>query len=210
MSRRVLLSLLVPALVACDDAGPTAVRTRDPATPAPLPVARYLSVTPSKARLNTGDELRLDVIAQDAQRRAMAAAHVTWRSADTTIATVANNGFVRAVTPGYVQILAASGGTSAFSLLQIGVNGEYPAGVVLEPATATLSMCDRLAFRARTNPDINDTRFRWTSSDTTVLRVDDAGMVRGVAPGVARIDIVWLPDPSRAVFRDVTVVACGG
>lgn len=208
MVHRTLLSLLLPTVLACDDAEPTAPRARPPASVPPLPVARYLTITPAKASMNTGEQLRFDVLAQDEQRRALPAVAVTWSSGDTSIATVDHGGVVLARTAGYVGIGAVSGGASAFALLQIGVNGEYPTGVLVEPATATLTACSRFTFRARTDPDINDTRFRWTSSDTMVLRVEDTGAVRGVAAGTARLTVVWLPDPSRTTTRDLTVTPC--
>ena len=208
MSRRSLLSLLVPALVACDDGEPTAVRTRAEHLPPELPVARYLTLSPAKARIDAGTLLRLDVVAQDVQRRVMAGAAVTWNSADTTIATVDQGGFVHARSAGYVAIRAASGPAAAFSLLQIAVNGDYPSSVVIEPATQLITMCRGVSFRARTDPDIGDTRFTWTSSDTTVLHVAANGAARAVAPGTAQLTLVWRPDPSRTATRTITAAHC--
>jgi uncharacterized protein YjdB len=208
MSRRTLLSLLVPALVACDDGEPTAVRTRTDRPSPELPVARYLTLSPAKARIDAGTQLRLDAVAQDVQRRVIAGAAITWNSADTTIATVAAGGVVHARSAGYVAIGAASGSAAAFSLLQIAINGEYPSGVVIEPATQLITTCRDLSFRGRTDPDIADTRFIWSSSDTTVLRVDAGGTARAVAPGSAQLTLTWRPDTSRTATRTITATTC--
>ena len=208
MSHRTLLSLCVPALIACDDGEPTAVRAGVDQPPAQLPAASYLTLSPAKARVDAGTLLRLDVIAQDAQRRAMAAAEITWTSSDTTIALVDRRGVVHARSAGYVAIGATSGSASAFSLLQVAVNGEYPSGVVIEPGTHIITMCRGLAFRARTDPDIADTRFTWASSDTTVLHVDANGAARAIAPGSAQLTLVWWPDPSRTATRTITTSHC--
>jgi uncharacterized protein YjdB len=171
-------------------------------------VVRYLTISPAKARMDAGTRLRLDIVAQDAQRRVLAGAAPVWHSADTSIATVDQGGFVHARSAGYVAIRAASGAATAFSLLQVAVNGEYPSGVVIEPATALITTCRGLSFRARTDPDIADTRFGWTSSDTTVLRVDRDGTARAVVPGSAQLTLTWLPDPSRTATRTITATRC--
>ena len=213
--RRVALGVTVPALIACsssdaDDATPLA-----PAAPAqPAPTASYLTIAPSKARIDRGDVLRLAVVAQDAQRRVMPRAAVTWTSADTTIAAVDQGGVVHARSAGYVAIVAMSGAATAHTLLQVAVAGEYPHGVVLQPDNVTLAACDSAVFHAATDPDVGDTRFAWSTSDAAVLdigahsAVRATGVVRGNAPGTATLEVIWLPDPSRRITRAFTVTPC--
>lgn len=201
--------MLLPALFACDGAAePAAPAARDVPAPA-APTAAFLSIVPAKARIDRGELLRLDVIAQDAQRRVLPRAAVTWSSADTTIAAVDQGGVVRAVSAGYVAVTVTSGAAAAYALLQIAVNGEYPHGVVLEPALVTLSACGPVTFTALTDPDIRDTRFDWSTSDPQVVQIDAPGIVHGVAPGTADLTVVWRPDPSRRVVRTLTVTGCG-
>ncbi len=52
--------------------------------------------------------------------------------------------------------------------------------VEIIPATATLTLGDTLRFRVVVSPTVTPDAWFWTSSDTTAIRVDAAGLARSL------------------------------
>ncbi len=112
---------------------------------------------------------------------------VEWTSGDTNIATVDKNGVVTAKYPGKVVIKATAldgtyqGATAVITVIQ-GATG------VEIPETATVSVGDNITLTANVLPDYASNKaVTWSSSDTSIVFVDEDGVVVGLREGTATV-----------------------
>ncbi|MCY4646765.1 MAG: Ig-like domain-containing protein [Gammaproteobacteria bacterium] len=165
----------------CGDGG-------DPAEPEP-PRPTTVAVSPATAELTAlGASVQLSARVLDQNGQAMAATNVTWSSSSTAVASVTPTGLVTAAADGTATITATAGRASSTATVTV---AQAVAIVAVAPAADTLLTADTLRLSAAA-ADANghavaDAGFTWVSSDTLVAIVDDAGLVRGVAEGVAAI-----------------------
>ena len=151
--------------------------------------ASSVSVSPAADTLTAlGDTVRLTAAALDANNHAVADAEFTWSSADGGVVTVDTDGLVTAVGNGSADVRATSDGASGSASLVV---AQRTAAVEVLPEMATLAPGDTVRLAA-TATDANGhavagAAFTWTSSDSTVASVDDAGLVEALAEGMARI-----------------------
>lgn len=110
--------------------------------------------------------------------------HVTWTSADSSVATVDENGTVTGVSAGSTTIQAECGGFTASCLIMVVVPVD---GVTLDQTTLELVEGGSATLTATISPsDATNTSISWTSSDTAVATVK-YGTVKAVAEGTAVI-----------------------
>ena len=112
---------------------------------------------------------------------------VTWRSLDTSIATVDQNGRVTAVSSGWVQIEAKAGDRYAYC----SVYGYVPiSGITLSETSISINKGDGYSLSATIHPDnayIGDSSIQWQSSKPEIASVDQYGYVSALAAGSATI-----------------------
>lgn len=126
-----------------------------------------------------------------------------WSSENTEIATV-ENGLITGLAVGstYFNITSADG--SLTSRLSIRVQWYDVRGVSIKGATS-IGVGESLTLQPVFTPtNASDQRVRWTTSDPTILTIDDAGTMTGVAPGEATI-IVTTEDGGYTATHTVTV-----
>ena len=125
--------------------------------------------------------LTAEVLPNDADDKA-----VTWRSSDTSIATVDNNGTVTAHKAGKATIYARAGDKTAICALTV---PPMPvASITLEPETLTLKTGMTGTLAAKVLPDDADgTTVLWSSSNTSIATVDNNGTVTAVKEGSVTI-----------------------
>ena len=126
---------------------------------------------------------------------------VTWKSSDTTVATVDGSGKVTAEKAGTATItVTATNGTDDTSDDQTATckvtvkEEEVPktdvSGVTLDNTTLTLQEGKTGSLKATVAPtDATDKTVTWKSSDTGVATVDDSGKVTAVKAGTATITV---------------------
>ncbi len=116
---------------------------------------------------------------------------VTWSSSDATIAGVSQMGLVTGVKPGTVQITATSEGVSGST--DVTVTSALEGNVVIEPADTTLAPLQVLNLAgkvigsdgvARSDATVG---LAWSSDNTIVAQVNEAGQVTTFIPGTAII-----------------------
>ena len=203
----VVLFALVAGL-SCGDSS-TAPTRPPPSSPASV------RVTPAAAQLTAlGDTVRLSAEARDANGRPVAGAAVAWSSNDTSVVTVDAAGLVTAAATGTAVVTARAG--AATGEARVSVQQSVDAVVVTPPA-ATLSVGDTLRLSAEAR-DANGhpvavAVFEWSSNDAAVAAVDDGGLVRALAEGmatiaaqsgtVAGVSTITVPDadPERAALN---------
>ena len=139
-------------------------------------------------------------------------ATVTWKSSDTSVATVSDNGTVKGISAGTAVVRASAGGKYAnctvtvkdpsqmnvpvskitlnIGYLKLDVDGTYTLTATVEPSNAT------------------DNTVTWSSSDTDVVTVTKTGEITAVSAGVADVTATSNSDSTKkATCR---VIVAGG
>ena len=113
---------------------------------------------------------------------------VTWRSSQTTVATVSSGGLVTPVAKGTATIIATSGKISGRMVLT--VTSEIPYSIAVTPPNLTLPVKSSHQFKATgrytdgASYDISK-RVTWVSSDPSIATINESGLATAVAPGTA-------------------------
>jgi uncharacterized protein YjdB/C1A family cysteine protease len=132
--------------------------------------------------------------------------NINWASSNPTIATVTGAGIVTGLTPGAVTITAATQDGGKTASCAVTVTPVPVASVSLNktsielPAGAAEALVSTILPTNATNKNIN-----WASSDPSVAPVSSAGIVTGVAPGMAVITADSAADSSKSATCIVTV-----
>jgi hypothetical protein len=154
----------------------------------PDPIAE-VRVTAPVTDLVIGDPMVLVGTVLTSSGRTVSDTTVQWTSADSTIATVDEDGVVRGIRPGRVQIIASVGEIAGGVDLAV----RYPAirAVVVRPDGYTVGANRHLALEALIVTELGDTLrgypLEWISSDPSVVEIVGPGDVLGVTGGVAAI-----------------------
>jgi Tol biopolymer transport system component len=169
-------SWLAILLAACPGDEPTSVQ-----------IAR-IELTPTADTVVVEDTVRIRATARDAAGKPLTNQSIAWRSSDTQVAHVDDNGLVRGLSRGSATITAQAGGVAASAqvlvrdpYVRIAINRRLPS---LFPADTTLlivvafdSIGQRVDLREAT----------WTSSNLAVALVSRAGVVSSQAVGRATL-----------------------
>ena len=108
---------------------------------------------------------------------------VTWKSSDTKVATVTNEGEVKGVKAGFVTITCTSNATGLCTTCELTVG--Y---VKLDKTEATLKKGETMTLTPTVYPSkLTDRSVIWKSSDETIAKVTSSGEVTGVNAGTAVI-----------------------
>jgi hypothetical protein len=176
------LSVLVLA-AACDDNGTGSKRD----------VAR-VAVTASASTLEAGKTLLLTAVAYDRRDRALTGKTFSWASSGDAFATVAQDGMVTGRAAGPVTITAMTEGVSGtFGLVVTAAPVQQPtaARVAIVPGFATVDAGGtstlRAAALAANGDTIRGATFAWSATPEAQATVSTAGVVSGVAPGLALV-----------------------
>ena len=110
---------------------------------------------------------------------------VNWKSADTSIATIADDGTVKAVGVGTTTIKVTVGNVSASCAITV---IQPVTSISLNKSSLSLEALDTYQLTATANPTTAyDKTVKWTSSDTSVATVSEDGLVTAVGKGTATI-----------------------
>jgi uncharacterized protein YjdB len=169
---------------------------------APAPVAS-VSVSPSSATLVVGQTVELEAQPRDASGHPLSGRAVTWSSNRPEVATVTATGIVAAIAPGTATISASSEGRSGTATIV--VNAPSVNRVEVTPGTAEVDeggsfRLTATVYDSRGNA-ITGAQVAWTSSNTGIATVDNAGRVRGVKEGFALITATSGDKTGTAVVR---------
>ena len=114
---------------------------------------------------------------------------VTWTSLDPSIANVAPNGVVSAMSSGSVVIRAVSEGTTGDATETVGVDPVATVSVILgsQSLNPGQTMGAQAVVRDATGNVLNGRSVSWSSLNTSIATVSISGTVSAVAPGSATI-----------------------
>jgi uncharacterized protein YjdB len=131
---------------------------------------------------------------------------VVYSSSNTSVATVTSGGLVTALTPGSVNIFAATDGQTAH--LPVTVDGNVTGKILVTPPIPTMSTGTQLQLTANVYTTLNDSArnktVTWSSSDATKATVDAAGNVSALAV-TASVSICATANDAPAVKGCATV-----
>ena len=153
-----------------------------------VPVAS-VPLSPATATVLVGQTLQLTATPKDSAGGTLAGRTVTWKSSDTTVATVSPSGQVTGVAPGSATITATSEGKT--STAAITVTTVPVASVTVSPATASVAVGQTLQLTATpkdsTGTALTGRSVTWVSSNPGVATVSSNGLVTSGAVGTATI-----------------------
>ena len=110
---------------------------------------------------------------------------VDWKSTDTNIVTVSDNGVVKAVGVGTATVKVTVGDVSTSCKVTV---LQPVTGIDLNKSSLTMDALGTFQMTASVYPDsANDKRITWSSSDPAIASVDENGLVTALKMGTATI-----------------------
>jgi hypothetical protein len=150
--------------------------------------AVHVVIGPPTAAANVGDSVVFTAELQDDLGTPVAGAQFEWIAGDSSIATVDVNGIATGVADGQTTITARDTVSGASAAAQLTVRA---LSVVITPTSPVLNIGDDVALIAElqdaNGTPVSGTNFRWSTSDESIVSVDQHGNVSGIADGVATI-----------------------
>lgn len=144
-----------------------------------------VQLSQTKMTLQAGDTLTLTVIVSPANATDKT---VTWKSSDTSVATVSSSGVVKAIKEGEATITATAGGKSATCQVTVKPNVVAVTSVTLSASELSLKVGDSQTLTATVSPsNATDKNVTWKSSNTSVATVSSSGVVKATGVGNAVI-----------------------
>ena len=110
---------------------------------------------------------------------------VDWKSTDTNIVTVSDNGVVKAVGVGTATVKVTVGDVSTTCKVTV---LQPVTGISLNKSSLTMDALGTFQMTASVYPDsANDKRITWSSSDPAIASIDENGLVTALKKGTATI-----------------------
>ena len=169
-------------------------------------LATSVSLNKTSATVTEGNTLQLTatVLPTNATNRT-----VTWKSSNTSVATVSSGGLVTAKSPGSATITATTtDGTnlSATCALTVQQNIVYATSISLNKTSVTVTEGNTLQLTATVLPtNATNRTVTWKSSNTSVATVNSSGLVTAKSPGSATITATTTDGTNLSASCAVTV-----
>lgn len=117
-----------------------------------------------------------------------ASTDISWKSMDTTIATVASDGKVTAKAPGRTYVVATT--ENGYTGTCLVIVTKAATGVTLDVYHLTVAVGDTYQVIATPNPNNStETTFKWASKDNSIATVNSSGKITGVKAGETIITV---------------------
>ena len=150
-------------------------------------------LTPDTLAIAIGDSATIQAQPVNAAGSPVTGASLFWSTSDSTIVAVSQDGTVRAVALGVANIDASTAGVSPSHPARIVVVATPVSAIVIAPSTATLRTGGALQFtdttKDATGKVLTGRTAAWSSSDTTIATVDQAGLVLAKKQGSATVSV---------------------
>lgn len=144
-----------------------------------------VSVAPSNITVPVNSSLTISGTAFDCSGNSIKSKTINFSSANTAVATVTTSGQVIGVSVGQTTIAGVANGQQGTA--QVTVTPELPTTVTVSPATLTLRLTNQKQLTATAKnaqgTAITGRTFRWSSSNSSIASVDQAGNVTALAAG---------------------------
>ena len=165
-------------------------------TEPPAPMVSTVTLIPTEATIETGQEHSFEAIALAADGTEITDVAFTWSSSDEMVATVDSNGLATGVGAGQAMITATADGVSGMATLTVNEPPPPPpppvvSTVTVSPSEATIEEGQTQQFEAMAATAdgmvLPDVMFMWSSSDEMVATVDENGLATAVGAGQVTI-----------------------
>ncbi len=128
--------------------------------------------------------------------------NVSWESSDTEIATIDDNGTIKALTTGAVTITANAGGKVAVCKVTVVCGAD---GIELTPSAVKLNALSSYKLVANIiSKGLTDGKLTWTTSDKSVVNVNGGNLLAGNKSGTATVTVAT--SNGKTATCQVTVV----
>lgn len=172
------------AVIAASAEGESATAT---ITVTPPPVAR-VDVLPSDVQTTVGATVQLQALTYDALGHVLTGRTIAWSTSDQHIATVDDDGRVKARETGQVTISATSEGQTGTATVTILVPVDH---IDIRPPFAIVKPGRTTQLTALVYDDdghqLTDREVTWASSDPSIATVSATGLVTGIRTGAVQI-----------------------
>jgi len=129
-----------------------------------------------------------------------------WKSSDEAVATVDQEGLVKAIAQGTAVITVSSTDGSEISATCNITVRKLVSGITLNETSATLNEGQSVQLTATVSPELADNKtLAWTSSNDAVATVDQNGLVTAVAQGSAVITVKSTDGSEISATSNITV-----
>ena len=166
-------------------------------TEPPPPMVSTVTLTPTEATIEVGQEYSFEAIALAADGNEITDAEFMWSSSDTLVATVDENGLATGVGAGQVMIIAMADSVSGMATLTVNEPPPPPppppmvSTVSVSPSEATIEEGQTQQFEAMAatadSMAVPDLEFTWESSDEMVASIDSNGLATAIRAGQVMI-----------------------
>lgn len=145
--------------------------------------AETIVLNTTNQELKIGDEFQLTATIEPENTTDKS---ITWESNDDKIATVTEEGLVKAVGVGKAIITVTSGNVSV--TCNIEVEPIQVTGISLSHEDIEIEITDEFELHATVSPvDATNKKINWTSSDERIAKVNEEGIVLGISKGQIKI-----------------------
>ena len=147
-----------------------------------------LSFAQRSISVKEGNKQKLVVIVKPSS---LASSKFKWKSSDESIATVNDDGVVTGLKEGQVTItVTSSNGISATCIVNVVAETVNVNKIVLNPNNISLKVGDTDQIVSKVEPENATERdLVWSSSDSSIVTVDENGVIKGLKPGTATITV---------------------
>lgn len=160
-----------------------------------------IALSPSAISVEEGKTVALTYTLTPAN----ATASVTWKSDDTSIATVSASGIVKGVKAGSTNIrVTTDNGKTAYCVVTVRGKGSVePTSISLSYSAISIEEGETRTLKYTLKPTNAAASVTWKSDDTSIATVSASGVVKGIKEGITN---VWaITDNGKTAYCNVTV-----
>jgi len=134
---------------------------------------------------------------------------VTWKSSNTSVATVSSTGLVTGKKAGTVKITAtAADGSNKSAAVTLKITSELQMGSLIVSGVYPVGVGNKITLKATIDQKVqpSNAKMTWTSSDTKIAKVSSSGVVTGVKEGESTITVCLTEGKNDCVSVEISVL----
>jgi len=167
----------------------SAIFGQEVGAPAMPPKPKTVEITPTNITAHVGDKIKFTAVAKDDTGKTIDVKPMIWIALPPDIAGADEDGTVVFRAAGQVTVGAVVAGKPGFATVTVGT--PPPATVEVAPLKQALVVGGSTVLTATARSANGDPRtdvaIRWGSKQPAIAKVDDSGLVKGLAPGTATL-----------------------